>query len=411
MALNSFPGVGETTSVNNRVYRATQSGTYAVDIKPGVYRVTRQATTNIIIGSTTIVPSTTPSMVFILEPQTSITFNSTVSQNLVPWVSAPTVYDGGAIGNMRTVFLNNEFIGWPTNQSGQFWISTDGRAWIKLTTNPSYVWADMVKGPEYYLTGMQGPSNSGNGLVVFSTNARQWSTTTVGAAQTFYVAAYGNGKYVLAGYNGVGSGTGQVFWSTAGAIGSWPNPTNLLAAEAFTAGVFANGLFVFGGSKGSLRTSTDAVTWTARDPLFGSNYIYKILYANNMFLAAGQNGTVRASTDGITWQTRDPGFSTAYNLANITYDPDEGIWVVGDGNYTEIRISTDTVTWSVRSTPTGYSQYSMSYGNGNFVYTQYVDAYNFRPYTVNSVVTVSSTVPFVDTYIMLDFKGQIETLA
>jgi hypothetical protein len=410
MALNSFPGVGETTSVNNRVYRATVSGTYTVDIKPGVYRVSRQATTNIIIGSTTITPSTTPSMVFISTPQTSITFNSTVSETLVPWSSAATINDPSAVGSMRTTFINNEFLAWPTGVSQQIWVSTDGRSWIKFNvTNQSYTWGEMAKGPTYYFAGQQGPSNSGNGIVVWSTNARQWSTRNVNAAQTFYASAYGNGMYVWAGYNGVSAGTGQVYYGTDPSV-AVNGPLNLLAAEAFTTGAFGNGVFVLGGSKGSVRTSTDGITWTARDPLFGANYIYRIVFANNLFMAAGQNGTVRVSTDGITWQTRSPGFSTAFNLGNITYDTDEGIWAVGDGAYTEIRISTDTVTWSVRSTPTTYGQYSMSYGNGNFVYTQYVDNNNFRPYTVNSVVTMNSTVPFTDTYIMLDFKGQIETL-
>jgi hypothetical protein len=411
MALNSFPGVAETTSVNNRVYRATASGTYTVDVKPGVYRVSRQATTNIILGGNTITPSTIPSMVFISTATTSITFNSTVSQTLVPWVSAPAVYDGSAVGNMRLDFINNEFLATPTGVAQQLWISTDGRAWVKATNqgNLAHTFTNIVKGPTYYITGLQGPARSGNGIVAWSTNARLWSTRNVNAAQTFYTALFGNGMHIWAGYNGVSAGTGQVYYAADPSV-SADGPLNLLSAEAFTAGAFGAGLFVLGGSKGSVRTSTNGTTWTARDPLFGSNYIYRIVYANNLFVAAGQNGTVRVSTDGITWQSRNPGFTTAFNLGNITYDPDEGIWVVGDGAYTELRISTDTVTWSVRSTPTTYSQYSMAYGNGNFVYTQYVDNNNFRPYTVNSVVTINSTVPFTDTYIMLDFKGQIETL-
>jgi hypothetical protein len=414
MALNSFPGVAETTSVNNRVYRATASGTYTVDVKPGVYRVTRQATTNIILGGNTITPSTTPSMVFISTATTSITFNSTVSENLVPWASAPAfgAPDGAAIGDLyRSSFINGEFVAWPRNVAGRWHISTDGRSWNQMRQDTlAATFAEIVKGPDHYVTGLRGSNASGNGVNAWSTNARQWATVSVNNfAYTSYAAAFGNGIYVLGGHTG--TNTGLIMWTT--------NPTTtytgvfvLLTGEIVTSGAFGNGLFVFGGSIGSVRTSTDGQTWTARSPLFGTNYIYRIVFANGRFMAGGANGTLRTSTDGITWETRNPGFSTAFNLGNIVYDPDEGgVWIVGDGSYTEFRISTDTVTWSVRSTPTAYNQFSMSYGNGVVFYSQYVDNTTFRPYTTNTVITTQSTVPFTDTFIMLDFKGQIQTLA
>jgi hypothetical protein len=413
MALNSFPEVAETTSANNRVYRATASGTYAADIKAGVYRVVRQATTNIIIGSTTITPSTTPSMIFISTPQTSITFNSTVSENLVPWVSAPVFGSVGQLGNLNKVhFINGEFIGYNRNDGqGRWVISTDARAWIEFVQGSlSAPFADIVRGPDHYVTGLRAPNASGNGINAWSTNARQWSTVTVNSfPHQAHVTMFGNGVYVIGGHTG--TNTGLVMWTTNPTT-NYANVFPLLTSEIITAGAFGAGLFVIGGSVGSIRTSTDGNTWTARTSLFGGNQISRIVFANNRFMAGGAGGTLRVSTDGITWENRTPGFSTSYNLANILYDPDEGgIWIAGDGSFSEFRISTDTVTWTVRSTPTDYTQMSMVYGNGTVGYIQPVSGTQFRPYTTNSVIATQSTVPFTDTFIMLDFKGQIQTLA
>lgn len=423
MALNSFPTVGETTSINNRVYRATASGTYAVDIKPGVYRVTRQATTNIVLGSTTLVPSTTPSMIFITEPQSSITFNSTVSQDLVPWVTGAR-QNSSSLGEAqrRVHFLKRDGVFHVSDRANtRHALSTNGLNWT-FFDQPSANWGsfwpeEMAEGPDLYVRPSSGYANSQNTTFTWSTNARSWSTAQVTInpsgnilANNFIGATFGDNRYVFGGV--LNGNTGCIVWSTnPTAANRWSAPITLLGNEGFSTGAYGNGVYVFGGFVGSVRVSTNAQTWTVANPQFGTQAIRQIRFGGGRFVAVGDTGIVSVSTDGNTWSLANAGFPSNHNLRNAVYDQDEGIWAVGAHDQTSMRISTDTVTWQVRTNPSTYSEFGFAYGNNTYyIGHNVIDGSQWDPRTVSSLVTLSPSVPFVDTYIMLDFKGQIETL-
>jgi hypothetical protein len=229
-------------------------------------------------------------------------------------------------------------------------------------------------------------------------------------ANNFIGAAYGNGRYV---FGGVLTGnTGCVIWSTnPNSANRWSNPITLLGAEGFSTGDYGNGVFVFGGYVGSIRVSTNAETWSVANSGFGAQPIRKIVFGQGKFVAVGDTGIVSVSTNGSTWALADAGFPTNHNLRNVVYNEDEGIWAVGAHDQTSMRISTDTVTWQVRSTPTTYSEFGFAYGNGTYYIGQNVaDTSQWDPRVVDSLVGLTPSVPFTDTYIMLDFKGQIRTL-
>jgi hypothetical protein len=423
MALNSFPSVEAGASENNRVYRATASGTYTVDVKPGVYRVTRQATTNIVLGGQTIVPSTTPSMLFLATGQTSITFNSTVSQDLVPWFTGSRQSHSSLGEAQRRVhFLKRDSVFYVSDRSNtQHGLSTNGLNWIFYTQN-SANWGsqwpeEIAEGPTLYVKPSSGWPNNSNTTFSWSTNARSWSTAQVTPisggnimANNFVGATFGNGRYVLGGV--LTGNTGCIVWSTdpTGA-NRWSNPITLLGNEGFSTGDFGNGVFVFGGYVGSARFSTNAESWTVANPLFGAQAIRRIVFGQGKFVAVGDTGLVSVSTNGSTWALANAGFPTTHSLRNVLFDEDEGIWAVGAHDQTSMRISTDTVTWQVRSTPSTYSEFGLAYGNNTYYMGHnVVDGNQWDPRTVSSLVGLSPSVPFTDTYIMLDFKGQIRTL-
>jgi hypothetical protein len=416
MALNSFPGVGETTSINNRVYRATQSGTYTVDVKPGVYRVTRLATTNIILGGQTIVPSTIPSMLFLSSPQTSITFNSTVSQNTVPWVTQPN-YGSGSLGSIRLTFDEDQqvfFIN-SKNSVNQTALSTDGVSWVRIDNTVSQnslgSMGKVKKGLNGYFAGGNYIALA-NWAAITSTNLRQWSlnnfSTVVGNGVTLPASAFGNGMHVLAG-SGT-NGTGVIAWSPTLNFSSGVGSGVTLSNETYISGTFGNGMFVMGGSAGSLRISTNGSTWTVANPQFGSQAIRDIIYAQGKFVAVGATGIISTSTNGETWVSRNSTFTSAHNVTDIVYSPQEDLFTaVAPGNQ-EVRISTDAITWQSRTLPSTFQDTSFAYGANRYLILQTLDNATFTPRTVGSMLITQPTVPFVDTYIVLDFKGEIETL-
>jgi hypothetical protein len=420
-------GLNLADNPKNRLYRATQSGTYTVSIPAGVYEVQRQATTNIIIGSTTLVPSTTMQTLFINEPQTSITFNSTVSTDTVPWLEGPmTSADGFAQQfNFRPTYFAEDNIWYtPTGRNDRFWTSTNAIDWTNRTrgsnAGPSATMVAKRPGAgNFYVEASLAASTTSAGYVVLSTNGITWSTTSSrffnNQGEAAPVALFGANTYLLAGYyfrtgnnyDGVVSlSTNGVTWTNVQVLFTGVNPY----AEWFQSGAFGNGLFVLGTNLGGMRTSTDGITWTVRNPLFGGNQISHITFANGRFLAGGVNGTLRTSTDSITWTSVDSGIGIV-NINNILYDTVNGLWTVMSNTNGALRVSSNLTTWVSRSSATGsFDEKGITWGNGLYVQGWTSNNSSSRWFRVANILTQSPSVPFTDTYIILEYKGTTRTL-
>lgn len=400
----------------NRLYRATQSGTYNVNIPVGIYEVTRQATTNIIIGSTTVAPSTATTLVFINTPQSEITFQSAASTTAVVWTSGSGYYD--VPGRMdyidRIYYLENQYIA--TNINGQsYWVSTNGRIWVRRlyganipdAHNPRSLTIDDA-GTRYVQLHLNAATNQSS-FVRHGTNLVNWATVTIqnAAGLSWHECFYVGNRYV-----GIGRRTtdshGVVVSTTNGAL--WNvDPVYIGPLQGWTAGDYNGSIIVAGSQVGTMMISTNGLTWTFVNSRFGGNSIDRVIFADNKWVAGGQNGTMSQSTDGTTWTNINAGIGTT-RIYNIVYNPDDGVWLITDfSNF--MRISTDLVTWTLRTPPGNFRDRSLIYAGGQYVMTQAINDTNFRSWTTQSLLVELTVSSFADTYIILEYKGKQKTLA
>lgn len=399
----------------NRLYRATESGTYNVNIPVGIYEVTRQATTNIIIGSTTIAPSTSTTLVFINTPQSEITFQSTVSTTAVQWTSGPSYNDDRGSRDVihKTFYLEDQYISTSANGTS-YWVSTDGLIWVRRLYNAQIPGNHNARtltrgaGPRYVQLHLNAATNQSS-FVRSGTDLVTWSTTTIsnGNGLSWVECFYVINRYVGIGYRTTDS-HGVLTFSTNGT--TWnTDPLYIGPLQAWTAADYDGSIIVAGSSLGTMMTSTNGSTWTFVNSRFGGNSIHKILFADNKWVAGGNNGTLSQSTDGTTWTNINAGIGTT-GIYNIVYNPDEGVWLITDySNF--MRISTDLVTWTLRTAPANWQYQSLIYAGGQYVFPQVINNTNFRSWTTESLLVEVQSSPFEDTYIILDYKGKQKTLA
>jgi len=70
------------------------------------------------------------------------------------------------------------------------------------------------------------------------------------------------------------------------------------------------------GYSGTILTSPDGITWTARSS--GTlNNLNGVAYGNSIYVAVGYSGAILTSPDGITWTERDSGISNY--LSGVTF--------------------------------------------------------------------------------------------
>ena len=90
--------------------------------------------------------------------------------------------------------------------------------------------------------------------------------------------------------------------------------------------------------------------------------IYTMYYSNGLYLAGGFGGLLYTSTDTITWTSRTSGITSS--IYSIFYG--NGLYVYGAA--AGIRTSTDAITWTARTINNTTDIRGITYGNGLFVY-------------------------------------------
>lgn len=159
------------------------------------------------------------------------------------------------------------------------------------------------------------------------------------------------------------SGGGTIQTSTD--LSTWTARTSNFGTTYISSLAYGNSLWVAAGDSGQLRTSTDAITWTTRTSNFGTAFITEVAYGNGLWVAAGYNGQIRTSTDAITWVTQTSNFTIGQAIEGLAHG--NSLWVAV-GSSGQIRTSTDAITWTTRTSNFGSSAVtSIEFGNNLFV--------------------------------------------
>jgi hypothetical protein len=243
-------------------------------------------------------------------------------------------------------YANGEFIATKFN-GFNYVTSTDGINWTLSTLD---VPTSSNSGSLVYGGGTYVFFGAGSTLAIprvyTSTDKIAWTQRTTSTNGYVTFGAYGAGNFVFVGSGGRSrvSTDGGTTWTTYGI-------TTTAILEALT---FGDNIFVCGGYGGTLQTSTNGVTWTARTSGTSSS-IKTVSYLNNLYLYGGRGGVLATSTDAITWTARTSG--TTDTIYAFTYIEDK-YYYVGPA---DIYSSTDAITWS--PTPSGqvYRLYNIAY--------------------------------------------------
>lgn len=198
--------------------------------------------------------------------------------------------------------------------------------------------------------------------VIPGTGAAVWATQNANIGTNIYAGiAYGNGLWVIAGYGGsqsIRTSTDAITWTTR--VGGYAQ---------FEDAAFGNNLWVAVGY-GKVRTSTDAITWATRTSNLGNVQIKSVAYGDGVWVIGAYQGKIASSTDGITWVTRTSNIDPAFNIWDVSYGNGKWVAAAGGGMYGYAAVSTDSVTWTSHIIPIGgpgIDMKAVAYGNGVWV--------------------------------------------
>lgn len=140
---------------------------------------------------------------------------------------------------------------------------------------------------------------------------------------------------------------------------------NLLGVSFGT--LTATDYFITAGNSGTLRYSTDAITWTNGTGQ-GAGVFVDVHIANNIAVAVGVTGTIFTSTNGTSWAAAtSSGVVTTQTLNGVHYNASANLWVAVGNAGTIITATDPTGTWTLQTSGTANNLQEVNYFNGLWV--------------------------------------------
>lgn len=214
-----------------------------------------------------------------------------------------------------------------------------------------------------------------------------------------------NGFFAIGNSNANASASMGAYSST-GLTGSWTAMANSSTANTQPA-CFAFGASLYvavGPTAVNIQTATTiGGAWTSRDT--SGNFRW-VKFANSLFVVVGDSGSIKTSPDGITWTARTSGVSNV--LRGVDYDSTQGLWMAVGSSGTVIT-SPDAITWTQKSPPYAYTLSAVVALNGYFYVNGETDNSNNGDFSFWRTKSGASWLPLSGTYRYNESVGNLAT--
>ena len=281
------------------------------------------------------------------------------------------VFDAGdgfvAVGDLGTVLRSGDGASWTTADSGTdqalrsvaygngvylavggdhlegvILRSTDGETWTDVTPGglDSILYSVTWDGTGNRFVAAGGHWRDEIGIVMASVDGSSgsWSTHTLTDMPTLHSVAAQGGEVIAVG----GDWLNPVILRNTGA-GNWETRSSPSEETLYSVG-HGDTLWVATGERGTLLTSPDALTWTARET--GTDFALRgAVWDGSDFVVVGDGGLVLDSADAAAWSVQVPGVRAS--LEDVT-GGGAGLLTVGENG--SVIFSADGQAWTPRLT-------------------------------------------------------------
>lgn len=226
------------------------------------------------------------------------------------------------------------------------WVQLGGKVFTNAVS-PQVI-TGLVNGTQYAFTingrrsGGPGGGGAPSQAITPRLSGNEWAPSTSLGTGSLTGAAAGT---LVAGYTGVVVGDGGVIYAATGSA-AFTQQTNPAAPNDLKSVTFGTSGFVAVGANGTIITSADGFTWTARTSNT-SAVLYAVQAVPSGYIAVGTGGTIVTSSDGQNWTTQTSGTTADLYavIGGLSYFSAVG------ANGTMVT-STDGAAWTLTATGT-----------------------------------------------------------